>query len=66
MPREVAAEIAKQFNLTDSELVDLIRQVKICSKRTAWFSSRYVEGNISKDMKLHHVHEKTVPLDNVR
>jgi len=54
MPREVAAEIAKQFDLSDREQVDLIGQVKICRKGTAWFASKYIEGNMSKEMKLEH------------
>jgi len=35
MPRELAAEIAKQFNLISREQVDLIGQVKMCSKEMA-------------------------------
>jgi len=52
MLKEVTAEIAKQ-GLSDREQVDLISQVKICRK--AWFASKYIEGNISKEMKLEHI-----------
>ena len=55
MPREVAAEIAKQFDLSDREQVNLIGQVKICRKGVVWFASTYIEGVISKDMKLEHI-----------
>jgi len=55
MLKEVVAEIAKQFGLSDREQVDLIGQVKLCRKGMAWFASKYIEGNIAKDMKLEHI-----------
>ena len=48
MPREAAVDIAKQFELTERDQVDLVGQVKICRQRMVWFASTYVEGNISK------------------
>jgi len=55
MPRKAAVDIAKQFDLSDREQVDLIEQVKICRQGMVWFTSNYIEGNIVKGMPIERV-----------
>ena len=55
MLRESAVDIAKQFDLSNREQVDLIGQVKICKQGMVWFALNFLEGNIAKGMAVEQV-----------
>jgi len=55
MLRESAVDIAKQFDLSNREQVDLIGQVKICRQGMVWFGLNFLEGNIAKGMAVEQV-----------
>jgi len=55
MPREAAVDIAKQFDLSEREQLDLISQVKICRQGMVWFVMNYIEGSIFNGMAIEQV-----------